>query len=303
MQKANGCRSEVVIQYQAMKALSSSVNLDRPSLSGQNVYQSQSEDQDRPRIASRLPLDLNTYKFMGGEQDFTGEALDHPHYLHFSGPVQLDDLESNNRISFTVEKNGTTVKIYVEHAGLALALTEVSTGHSKLLGGGSGHSLVKDLDRGSYQIQLTHATTQSRKKVEVSPPRAQLSILVASRDVHKAYNHTWSQDVEGCEGSNFPLALRQQKQSDTHQLLYDYPLIKVSPTILRTAAVLQTYNFRVNVTSRLYFEVGMHMLNSQVTMQMSNLNEHGFTIQGKQRGNINVLDAEVAPGDYSIALK
>jgi len=38
-------------------------------------------------------------------------------------------------------------------------------------------------------------------------------------------------------------------------------------------------------------------------MQMSNLNEHGFTIQGKQRGNINVLDAEVAPGDYSIALK
>lgn len=57
------------------------------------------------------------------------------------------------------------------------------------------------------------------------------------------------------------------------------------------------------MTSRLYFEVGMHMLNSQVTMQMSNLNEHGFTIQGKQRGNLNILDAEVAPGDYSIALK
>lgn len=92
--KPSGCRSEVVVQYQAMKALSASVNLDRPSISGQNVYQSQSEDQVRPRIASRLPLDLNTYKFMGGEANYTGEALDHPHYLLFSGPVQLDDLES-----------------------------------------------------------------------------------------------------------------------------------------------------------------------------------------------------------------
>lgn len=36
---------------------------------------------------------------------------------------------------------------------------------------------------------------------------------------------------------------------------------------------------------------------------MSALNEHGYTVQGKQRGNLNILDVEVSPGDYSIAFK
>ena len=53
----------------------------------------------------------------------------------------------------------------------------------------------------------------------------------------------------------------------------------------------------------MYFEVGMHMVSSQLTLQLSALNERGYTIQGKQRGNLNVLDVQVGPGDYSIALK
>jgi hypothetical protein len=79
--------------------------------------------------------------------------------------------------------------------------------------------------------------------------------------------------------------------------------LKVAPHILKTKSVIQTYNFRVNVTSRMYFEVGMHMVSSQLTLQLSALNERGYTIQGKQRGNLNVLDVQVGPGDYSIALK
>mmetsp|Transcript_21057 Transcript_21057/g.32612 ORF Transcript_21057/g.32612 Transcript_21057/m.32612 type:complete len:114 (+) Transcript_21057:2917-3258(+) len=47
----------------------------------------------------------------------------------------------------------------------------------------------------------------------------------------------------------------------------------------------------------------MHLLNSHVTLQMSALNDKGFTVQGKQRGNLNVLDTQIGPGDYSIALK
>ena len=54
--------------------------------------------------------------------------------------------------------------------------------------------------------------------------------------------------------------------------------------------MLQTYNLRINVTSRLYFEVGMHLLNSQVTLQLTTLGGQGHAIQGKQRGNLNVLD-------------
>jgi len=67
--------------------------------------------------------------------------------------------------------------------------------------------------------------------------------------------------------------------------------------------VLQTYHFRVNVTSRMYFEVGMHLINSHVVLQMTTLGSTTHAIQGKQRGNLSVLDIEIGPGDYSIAIK
>jgi len=128
--------------------------------------------------------------------------------------------------------------------------------------------------------------------------------MVADAQAHQRYHEAWTTHGSGCEsGSNFPLALRQQKQLDTHQLYYNYPLIEVSASAVRSSSVLQTYNFRVNVTSRMYYEVGMHVLSNQVTLQLSALNQRGYTIQGKQRGNLNVLDVEIGPGDYSVALK
>lgn len=90
--------------------------------------------------------------------------------------------------------------------------------------------------------------------------------MVASPEAHALYNQTWEKAQARCEDdTSFPLALKEQIQKDTHQLYYNYPQVKVSPQHLESKTVLQTYNFRLNVTSRLYFEVGMHMLNSQVT--------------------------------------
>jgi hypothetical protein len=115
--------------------------------------------------------------------------------------------------------------------------------------------------------------------------------MIADASTHKTYNETWTSAIKSCSGdSNFPLALRQQRQEDSHQLYYNYPLVKVSAAVLQKSAVLQTYNLRINVTSRLYFEVGMHLLNSQVTLQLTTLGGQGHAIQGKQRGNLNVLD-------------
>jgi BioD-like phosphotransacetylase family protein len=65
---------------------------------------------------------------------------------------------------------------------------------------------------------------------------------------------------------------------DIHRLYYNYPLIKVNPHVLDHMHVLQTYNFRVNATSRVYFEVGMHLLTSHVSLQLTTLNERGFTV-------------------------
>lgn len=131
-----------------------------------------------------------------------------------------------------------------------------------------------------------------------------MTVLLAEERLEKEYNSTWSSVIEGCDsGASFPLALRQQKQQDVHQLFYDYPLIKVDPAVLRSQQVLQTYHFRVNVTSRVYFEVGMHLLSQHLTLQLSALNERAYTVQGKQRGNLNAIDIQVAPGDYSVAIK
>lgn len=53
----------------------------------------------------------------------------------------------------------------------------------------------------------------------------------------------------------------------------------------------------------MYFEVGMHMHSQHVTMQLNSLNEKAFTVQGKQRGNLNIIDIQIGPGDYSVVLK
>jgi hypothetical protein len=47
----------------------------------------------------------------------------------------------------------------------------------------------------------------------------------------------------------------------------------------------------------------MHMLSHHVALQLSALNERAYTVQGKQRGNLNSIDIQVGPGDYTVALK
>lgn len=106
-----------------------------------------------------MPLDLNTYKFMGGEPKYVGDAVDHAGYLLFSGPVQLDTLESQNTIAFAIDTNDTSVKIHIEHAELALSLAEVTKdGHTKTITG-SGHSLARTLHKGVYKVAVTHANS------------------------------------------------------------------------------------------------------------------------------------------------
>lgn len=86
-------------------------------------------------------------------------------------------------------------------------------------------------------------------------------------------------------------------------MYYNYPFIKVDEKILKQKQVLQTYNFRVNVTSRAYFAVGSHLISRHATLQLSALGSRSWSVQGKQRGNLNTIDAEVSPGDYALIVK
>jgi hypothetical protein len=70
-----------------------------------------------------------------------------------------------------VWKAGTVVRLYVEHAGLQLTLSDTSSEHAQVISSGSGAALLRTLAPGSYSIQLGHATAHARKTAELVPPR------------------------------------------------------------------------------------------------------------------------------------
>ena len=47
---------------------------------------------------------------------------------------------------------------------------------------------MKSLDRGAYTVSVVHATSHGKKKISLSPPETQLTILIADPDVHTYYN-------------------------------------------------------------------------------------------------------------------
>jgi hypothetical protein len=163
--KQSDCAAPFTLSVKAEKAASASISLEEGRT--QNLFQSQAEEQEAPRTASKLPLHLSTYKFGGtpsrsGSSAFSGSVL-------FSGAVQLDELESQNRISFEVREENTLVRMYAEHEGLAMTLSDSSSEHDKHLFVGSG-SLVQVLSPGQYTVQLAVATAHGRKSASLAPP-------------------------------------------------------------------------------------------------------------------------------------
>ena len=210
--KESGCASPATITVVAQKAAADHANLRSGGVGGLNMYQSQSEEQENPRLASQLPLDLGTYKFLGGEASQPGRSASEGAYVLFSGPVQLSEHESQNRISFKVEANRTLVRFYAEHAEIALTLKDANSEHPKTLAAGTGSGLSHMLDKGQYTVQLALATAHARKSAELLPPQTQLTVMVADADARARYHKTWETALGQCDsGTNFPLALRQQK--------------------------------------------------------------------------------------------
>lgn len=285
-----GCVVPFTITIDARKAASTGFEQKPSSLT---IWQSQEEEQESPREATRLPLNLNTFKFIKGEPTQGRETP-----LQFTGPVILDALESQNVIYFTVDEADTLFRIYAEHEGIVVALMKGDQQIAKM------PDITKTLEKGEYKIQFDLGTDEAKRRAAAVQPEIQISLLLATPKAKQYYKDSMGPELANhCHrDSNFPLALRQQKQADLHQLYYSYPIVKVSEENLQSKMVLQTYHFRVNVTSRLYFEVGMHLINNHVALSMQTLGNTGEVIRGKQRGNLNVMDIQVGPGDYSVAI-
>ena len=63
--KSSQCSSYISLSARSWNAGASSVILENGGMIGVQLYQSESEEQERPRAADMLPLDLGNYKFIG----------------------------------------------------------------------------------------------------------------------------------------------------------------------------------------------------------------------------------------------
>ena len=148
-----------------------------------------------PRSATKLPLHLNTYKFLGGEPRSDFNTVNSPSSILFSGPVQLDELESQNIIKVNIDKDSTYLRMYGEHEGLMMTLFESTSSQSKQMAVSIEGSLFRMVHKGEYTIQVSMATTHGRKHASLTPPEFQLTVMTADSDVHGYFNKTWEETM------------------------------------------------------------------------------------------------------------
>ena len=89
------------------------------------------------------------------------------------------------------------------------------------------------------------------------------------------------------------------------QSYYNYPLIRYPlKGAFGNPITMNNYYFRFNETQRFYFEVGSNFVVNHAVLKLSPTQKAfgAYEIIGKQLGNINVIDADVPPGDYKLEI-
>lgn len=102
-------------------------------------------------------MDLGTYKFLGGSAAFNvGQADKETLSMLYSGPIQLDEREENNYISFNVYENRTFTRFYVETSTMTLTLEQLSspTETHPVTVGTYSQSFAKTLSEGMYRVKF-----------------------------------------------------------------------------------------------------------------------------------------------------
>lgn len=155
-------------------------------------------------------MNLNTYKFIGAEL----KEGSHVAHIAFSGPIQLNERESENYVVFEVKHDKSFVRFYVEKQGVALTLEKLQgsdNGHPSSVATGST-AIAKMVDIGKYRLKIQEPSNHGKKLNALAPPETYMTITFADGPVNDAYQKGWSDIAGSCPaGATFPLALRQQK--------------------------------------------------------------------------------------------
>lgn len=174
--KPKDTTAPVTLSVRSWASGASSAHLERGGLQGLQIYQSQSEEQERPRAATRLPIDLRTYKYAAQTSGSQSESV------LFSAPIQMNEQDGANYISFAVE--GTSlIRVYAERAGLVLQVELIDGDHSKPIPGAVGSAILRKVNKGQYRIKVREGTSHGRKNSRLLPPRTHMTLVLVEQRV------------------------------------------------------------------------------------------------------------------------
>lgn len=111
--------------------------------------------------------------------------------------------------------------------------------------------------------------------------------------------------LSNCEQNrNFPLNLNKKLDLalSSDDIVYQYSLLRLNSDVLTSKFVTDTYSFRLNETSRFFFNLGMHFLTSHLILQVTDIRSLGQEFFGKQIFNQNQIDLILPPGDYAVTI-
>ena len=156
------CQSAVTISIKTWPLGQSHESLLKGSIRGSQLFQSESEMNERPRDAIGLPINLNTYKFIGAEL----KEGQHVAHVAFSGAIRLNERESENYIVFETKHPKSFVRFYVEKADVALTLEKLENnehGHPSSVARGS-NALAKMIDEtGKYRLKIQEPSNHGKR--------------------------------------------------------------------------------------------------------------------------------------------
>ena len=107
------------------------------------------------RLPSSLPIDLNSYRFMGG-------GITEDRYLLFSDFFELNDDEERNKISLKIKSADTVVRIYFEDSSIKISQkcwdeSDKSVGEHTI----TSNLLSAVLEPGRCEFTLQHYTKEA----------------------------------------------------------------------------------------------------------------------------------------------
>lgn len=193
----------------------------------------------------------------------------------------------SNKLSFTLNENqgwksSTLIRVMLEDSQIIMQLYD-TTNNVQVSGHWKSQSLTQVVQPGStYEIRFDFPGFQKQH----TNPVFRATILIADHDFY-INNYLIARSVDAlkdCENNvNLPLALNKNSQLAhfEDEQVYDYPVMRLSGKTLSHDYVLDSFNFRINETSRFFMQIGTHTITSMVALRLSELSDYGNAYIGK----------------------